>query len=171
MISGKNLPNPLTLSKVTGHCSISSISINDSETDGISSINISNKKKPCQCFSLEGKASLRQPWRLTLAALFWRKTTFKKNRFHVLFTMMGQRSLCVVCGFSRQLSVQLWLGNACASHQRIQQTVTFMIIFSSHFFPSGCMRNESSSNTSPFCCWCRILNTDFYSAKSISTSL
>lgn len=45
MISGKNVPNPLTLSKATGHCNISSISINYSETDGVSSINISNKKK------------------------------------------------------------------------------------------------------------------------------
>lgn len=45
MISGKNVPNPLTLSKATGHCNISSISINYSETDGKFHKHFKQKKK------------------------------------------------------------------------------------------------------------------------------
>lgn len=61
MIPGKNLPNPLTLSKVTGHCSISPISINDSETDGISFINISQRKSHANVFPYKEKPALSNP--------------------------------------------------------------------------------------------------------------
>lgn len=60
-ISGKHFPSPSALSKMTGHCAISNISINYSETDGINSINTLHKISCANVFTYTEKPDIGNP--------------------------------------------------------------------------------------------------------------